>query len=471
MGSSILDYLDSNWGSLLGMNSDPSSGQNSTGPMGPGGQGAFAGPPPPLPPTQAMPPPPMASSGTPFVDDLGNPVPGATPATGAPSMPPPSGPPGAANAATPPGGGVTTVPMTNPPAAPAAPGVPLPQPRPQDIPTDTGPVSTAALPPATTVNGGRPGAYAPPGGAPAPPPPGAYGPPPPMSTTGGGMPGAFGLSPVQSALAGVGRGLENVGKLRFGASGAQAFAAGAGGGLQGGIADQERQQQQKRQLQNDLFNQRSIAYKDMLDGIRTGDNHQVSISRSNFLDANRALRQSGAKDVFSGTPYAKARDLETALDKEDESLRKRVGEQMNALAKERQAGFGDSDVQEQEYARLKKELQDIPNTRDQRRQDRAKRLGIPVDEFKRGTDRDHAWDGDNMPEEQLRQIPEGAIFKQKDPETGKDVYQKRNYDKKPPYEGWQRPQGPQQQQAPGPTAQSQILHDALYGDQADQNAA
>jgi hypothetical protein len=335
--------------------------------------------------------------------------------------------------------------------------MPAPAPGPGGVPTGP-PIGPVAYPGA----GGLPPSMKPlmPGQGPIEAGPGAPGAPMPITpeNPNSALARAFGLNMLRAApqrtsplgdaistgMAGLGRGLSAVGNMRPGTNGAQAFAAGMGGALQGGQGQTNLQTAQRRQAQNDLFNQSSIAFRNMMAADARDDSHALAGARANWLNAGAQFRANGGRDAFSGTPYAKARDLERMLDGEDERMRK--------MADDRFKANGDTDA-------YNKALDNIEGSRKKRREARAANLGINPNDHLNGMDQDHAWDYDKLSPQQRLQIPDSSWYKWKD-KDGKTQFKQRDYLAKPPYQGWQPP-GPEQQSQQQPsTAQA---YEALNG--------
>lgn len=223
--------------------------------------------------------------------------------------------------------------MAQPPAAPG--GTPpisrvsVPMPRP------------AGAPPAGGLNMASAGAPLPPPQAMS-----AGNAPPAMAD---GIAGAFGLNPnsVRAALAGVGRGLSAVGAQRPGASGAQSFAAGAGGGLTGVDMAQTQQQQmgrqaqndaftqgretrndafnQKRQTQNDLFNQQSGFFKDVLSAHAQDDKEQYQQAQIQVLVARaKSVAAGRGSNAWQNTPEGRVATAEIRVAAFDSARRKSI---------------------------------------------------------------------------------------------------------------------------------------------------
>lgn len=293
-----------------------------------------------------------------------------------------------------------------------------------------------------------PSNVAPPGGAPLPPPEAMAG-APATSAMSGGLRSVLGLTPDawRSAAAGVGRGLSAVGRQPPGTFAGASFAAGAGGGLEGQAAAQNQQEQQKRQAQNDLFNQKSVAFKDWMEAEKLGDSKMLTAARTKYYEALAGMKASGAggkgSSAWQNTPYGKASQLETMLDKWA------ANERLQLAAKWKAVGSTPEEVQA--------DLAGLEKRRTAERERRAKALGIDPGEYKKGTSREDAFDFDKATPEQRLQIPDSAWYRYKDPsdpKADKDgyVYKQRDWLAKPPHEGWQPPQPqaqpPQPQQRP-----------------------
>jgi hypothetical protein len=457
----ILDYLSNNWSQLLGIGpagaeaaaSDPNIARNMASMQNPNDAPP---PPPPQPPPQSAAPP-VLNGGA-----LGSPTPVQTTSIGPPPPPPPTNPAvgnsgagdfgpnmsfdqraapvqadianGTADAQGPnytdfsrnpnqpnpaaAGGGTV-------PAAISGPGAMMPRLSPSMIraPNGGGP-SPAPPPPASAIN--------PAGG-------------PPITNTSGGLASSMGLgSPqnnIQVALSGLGRGLSAVGAQRPGATGAASFAAGAGGALQGGVATQIQQEQMARQQQNDLFNQKSTAFKDWMQ-------NNIDTSRAKYFDAFAKQKAGGAagSNAWQATPYGRAQALETMLD----NWENREGLRL----KSKWAAEGSTPEQ------VQADLDNLKKQKDQERARRAPLLGIDPDEHLNGTSPEHPFDFNKLSPQQRLDVPDSAYYKYHDPSDPKadkngDVIKQRDWLTTPPYEGWQspgaQPSGQPQSQSQGPS--------------------
>jgi hypothetical protein len=406
MGDSILDFLSSNWASILGQ-----PGPAGAGPTGapPPGQGYGGGAPPALPPAAAMNNPgPFSPSGAVDGGALG-PQPGPIPALGdAGTAPfsaaavPPSGPGGSygggpipPSPTPPPGGGPSLVTPAN--AAIPGPTGPTPSGPPggqgyNGGMTDVGPGAPLNISPNFGLSGANPAALPPGGGA------------PPTSTT-GSLARALGLlrqqqsqpNYWQSALAGVGRGLSAVGAQRPGASGAASFAAGMGGGLSGGIADQEAQKKQN-------FDQSSAAFKDMILAQHTDDAEAYNQARTKYFNARATgmMSGTGGSNAWQNTPYGKV------IQVENEAQKYEKGQQI--ILQKRWALNGTSPEQQQE------DLQNLQKTVDGYRNRLYKSAGVDPDKAAKlrdqGTAPNNPFDTKGMSLDQFHsQVPMGAWYK------------------------------------------------------------
>src|SRR5579885_2801621 len=302
------------------------------------------------------------------------------------------------------------------------PNVPLPRPRPagfdamaQAAAEPPYPSGELAMNPTTRPLAATGVPVAPPGpamtspmaAAPGMPPGGGAAAAPEIAGGGGFLSQAFGLSPQQrtnlrSMFAGLGHGLSAVGGLRPGASGAQAFAAGAGGALTGTTADQEKQQQL-------LFNNSSTAFKDLLAANESGDRHAINRARTNYYDAITQSIQSGrgrygtsGSNAWQNTPYGRMLQVEKLAN--DYQTR-----QQQILQRRWQLNGTDPAQQE-------KELHDLQTRVDQFRQRLYKGAGISQTDAQKlqnmGLTADNPFDTTGMTVEQFHaQVPMGAWYK------------------------------------------------------------
>jgi hypothetical protein len=340
----------------------------------------------------------------------------------------------------------------------AQPPVPMPRPRPPGADAAMQPGTDAPpLPPPTTVG--------PAPGAPPMPPPSAMADAPATTGSGGGLASAFGLpsqyeglmrkhlletldptrSAISQGLAGLGKGLTAVGAQRPGASGAAAFAAGAGGALEGGNAQENAQQNQQRQELNDMFNGTSKAFNDLVAAKKLGNEDILTQAHANYYNSLAAMRANGIgrNGAWQNTDYGKAANLETMLDKWENSQR------LTLQAKWKQDALtgGTPDV-----------AGDLANLQKQKEAERTRRataLGIHPDTHLSGVDKQHSFDYDTMSPQQYLQVPDGAWIKKKDPgnpKADKDgyVYQQRDWLSTPPHPGWEPTPGSPAQPIPPP---------------------
>lgn len=421
MGDGILDFIDNNWGQLLG--------------IGPANAAPGPATPPPMPPP-TMAPPPMPPQ---VVDQSGK----GDMASMAPNVGPQGPPPASFDQRF-------GQPQQDPNVlaaltAPGAPGgVPV---RPGDQYTGVSPGD----PGASGGSGGRPpmpppGMAMPPGGPPMPPPSAMNQGGAPSPSGGGGLAGLLGIDPrvLQQAAAGVGKGLTAVGQQKPGTFGGTSFAAGMGGGLQGAVAQQDVQHAQARAQENDLFNQKSTAFKDWMAAEKLGDEKTMTAARAKYYDSLAAMRANGAtgSNAWQNTPYGKAAALEKMLDNWENQQR------LQLQAKWKATGSTPEEI--------KSDLADIAKKKEAERDRRSKALGINPNEYKKGTSKDESFDMEKLSPQQRAIMPDGAWYRYKapgDPKADKDgyVYKQRDWLAQPPHPGWEPPgpQQPQPQSAPG----------------------
>jgi hypothetical protein len=469
----ILSALFSNggWRSILGLDAPTNTPPP---PMPPGGGGPWGGTPPqptntqgyqggmiPIPANQPppsgapgpmSPPPPPSLAATPedAMSLSANPSGATMPAGGTPGAanaspspaPPGMGYNGPGYAGLPPPNGGTPVPTGGTGGMGAFGGPP------KQIATNTGPV---------TVPGG--------GGALPPPPPNGGGNP---GETAGGLMNAFGLTgkpnwgnALETGLAGLGKGLSQVGAMRPGTPGAQAFAAGAGGGLQGGIQNIQQRRLLDRLKQNDYFTHASNAYRDYLAGVNTDNQSLVASARARHLDLQYGPG-GGGRNPLANTEYGKAIQLDHDVSTETNQFRQQLDTLQRTLKSYQEGGFKPKEVEEirQKIRDTQKQMEDVQG----RREAMAKRRGIDPNAIRTGDSKENAFDYDKLTPQQRLAVPEGKMWKRKDPQTGEEVFGRRKpYSEVPPYPGWQPPQQPGQQQAPQQTSAAD--QDAMYGAQ------
>jgi hypothetical protein len=296
--------------------------------------------------------------------------------------------------------GATPAPAVAPPAPGGAPPLPY-----QNV---------GGLPPNAPPPPGPPLNIAPQLGATpvATPPPGAMVAPPP--TAAGGLARQLGIAPpggpptwetaLATGMAGLGRGLSAVGAARPGASGAQMFAAGAGGALQGGTAFQQQQQAQQRQAKLDAFNMSSGYFKDMIAAKQEENMEAYRQAQAKFLGARATNIQNGGTgtNAWQNTPYGKT------IQVENEAQKYEKGQQI--ILQKRWALNGTSpDQQQADIDQLQKNV-------DGYRQRLYKTAGINPDDAQKlkdmGTSPDNAFDTKGMTLQQFNdQVPMSGWYK------------------------------------------------------------
>jgi hypothetical protein len=274
----------------------------------------------------------------------------------------------------------------------------------------TGPAAPAGspfLPPNSTPTVGATSALAP--ASPPLPPPSLFTPEaaPPTALSGGGLSGALGLnnsSNLRVALAGLGRGLSAVGAQRPGTNGVASFAGGMGGALTGSEAARNAQEQQQRQLKNDLFNQSSSAFKDML-ASRNADNVEgYRQAQAQYLRARAGSLLAGGtgSGAWQATPYGKVIQIENEAQKYEK------GQQI-ILQKRWQLNGASATQQQEDLDKLQKNVETY-------RGRLYKQAGIDPNKAAKlkdmGTSQDNPFDTKGMTLEQFHdQVPMGAWYK------------------------------------------------------------
>lgn len=348
------------------------------------------------------------------------------------------------NQPNPPASGGGTLPAMAPPENVAGPGV-IPRP---PMPPNGGPVQMADASGRVPI----------PGPQAAPPPPASVmsqpgG--PPVTNTSGGLMSSLGFNPnaMQIGFAGLGRGLSAVGAQPDGTSAGRSFAAGAGGALTGSNQQVEHNQAQVRQQQNDLFNQKSTAFKDWVEGEKLGNQTMIDQARAKYFEAFAAQKKAGAggSNAWQNTPYGKAQALEKMLDTWENQQRLQLNAKWKAV------GSTPEEVQS--------DLANLQKQKEAERTRRSKALGIDPDEHLNGTTSDKPFDFNKLTPQQRLDVPDGAFYKYHDPSDPKadksgDVIKQRDWLSTPPYEGWQ-PSGVQsQQQQPAMPSPAQVEYQA-----------
>lgn len=429
MGDSILDFLSSNWASILGQ-----PGPAGAGPSGAPGQGYGGGAaPPPLPPAAAMnnsgpfSPSGAVDGGALTPEQVAGPD--LAPLVGTNPLPGPQGPGGSY------GGGPNPMPPAPPPGGggpslvtPANAAIPTPTgPTPPAGPpngagynrgvTDVGPGAPLNITPNFGLSGANPPTLPPPGGGPA--------------TNPGSLMRALGLlreqqqrpNYLQSALAGIGHGLSAVGAQRPGTTGAASFAAGMGGGLTGGIADQEFQKKR-------MFDQSSTALRDMVLAKNSDNAESYNQARAAYFNsrATQAMTGGTGSGAWQNTPYGRVMAAEKdALQYQKELRVMMLGQwSKNETTPETQA---------KDIANMKKEVDDY-------RQGLYKAAGVNPKEAEniltRGTTPDNAFDTKGMTMAQFNsQVLLGHYYKDENGNVRKRT-------QAPPDQAQPQPLNPQQ---------------------------
>src|SRR5215475_11422694 len=90
-------------------------------------------------------------------------------------------------------------------------------------------------------------------------------------------------------------GLSAVGRMPPGSFGGTNFAAGMGGALQGGEVARTAADARARADKNDLFNQSSTAFKDMLAAQAAKDRRALAQAHARYYDAQAGMSAQGVK--------------------------------------------------------------------------------------------------------------------------------------------------------------------------------
>lgn len=197
---------------------------------------------------------------------------------------------------------------------------PMPSPNPAMLPPNATPTATppdaATMPPGSTWPNGA-----------GPPMPITPGPAPPSPQ--GGIGGALGidLSPDrrQLLMASLGKGL-TAASQNWNKPGAAAFAGGAGGALEGGTAEADKQFTQKLQTKAQDFTQASGLFKDVLAQQQQNNMEAYRQAQAKYLSARADSLKAGGpgkgSNAWQATDYGKVMMIEGALDKWDDREKK-----------------------------------------------------------------------------------------------------------------------------------------------------
>lgn len=389
----ILDYLENNWQSLLGSDSNmPMTAQPS--PQAP-----------PPPPAAAMPQGGQFAPGSTIDTSMlapGNP-------TGAPPMPPPTPQQNVHMAQA----GLPTNSQGVDPNAPfpngaaalpggPSPSVPLPQPRPQPPATPPAPgygVASAAAPGSPMDIRPDPNQFLPPNSAPTTmPPPSAMNGGPTPSTT-GSLATALGLTPtgIKTTMAGLGSGLAAAGNMRPGTPAGQAFAVGAGNALKGRDAEE-----------NQTFAQSSTAFRDMMLAKQQKDNEGYNQARAQYFAARaQSMANGNGPNGATGhnSPQQMALSIESQITQRQKSLQ-------SILQRQWQMNNASPEKQQDDLTNMQKQLNDF-------RTRMYKQNGLDPTKSEeyvnRGIDKTNPFDTKGMTQQRFdTEVPLGAWYKNTD---------------------------------------------------------
>jgi hypothetical protein len=208
---------------------------------------------------------------------------------------------------------------------------------------------------------------------------------------------------VVSGMAGLGRGLSAVGAMRPGANAAQAFAAGAGGSIEGATAMQQQQEHEQ-------FTRASQQFHNMIERANAKDVHGYRTAQAAYLQARAKLMdQSGGGPGRGGkfdNPYSRVAYVDTLM----LNTEKAQQAQREKEWKTRQAS-GDFVSNDEMQARIKKDSDDL----EQRRNEEYARMGVNPNQAPKlrtmGMTRDNPFPTDGMTKEEFEaNVPQGAYF-------------------------------------------------------------
>jgi hypothetical protein len=208
---------------------------------------------------------------------------------------------------------------------------------------------------------------------------------------------------VVSGMAGLGRGLSAVGAMRPGASGAQAFAAGAGGSIEGAVGMQQQQEHEQ-------FTRASQQFHNMIERANAKDVHGYRTAQAAYLQARAKLMdQSGAGPGRGGkfdNPYSRVAYVDSLM----LNTEKAQQAQREKEWKTRQAS-GDFVSNDEMQARIKQDNDAL----EQRRNEEYARMGVNPNQAQKfrtmGLSRDNPFPTENMTKEEFEaNVPQGAYF-------------------------------------------------------------
>jgi hypothetical protein len=189
---------------------------------------------------------------------------------------------------------------------------------------------------------------------------GQFGSPPPQP---GQNPNTGRANLISNFLAGLGKGLTAVGNVKPGTPAAGAFSAGAGGGLTGGLAQENAQQMAMRQARNDYFTQLSTAWRDKL-AAQASDNStaltEANIKLANARSGAIALTGSaGGHAAYQTTPLGQAKMINDIIQSDIGPKRKSIDASVRSgqlLPEEAKAQYAALDKREQDlHAKYEKQ--------------------------------------------------------------------------------------------------------------------
>jgi hypothetical protein len=261
---------------------------------------------------------------------------------------------------------------------------------------------------------------------------------PPTSTL-GSLAAALGISPNQrignaitAGLSGLGKGLTAVGQMRPGTPGAQAFAAGAGGGLTGGTEELDRQQKQRMAERKQFFDETIASNNEWLKNKTFPYNIMHLQASTNYLNGNGRNGAGGASNAWQFSDIGR---LHLAQKDAEEQFARELQTQKELRA----AGV---EITEKEAKALKGRQQEIL-------QEQYQKYKVNPDSA-RGTAKNPV-DASKMSAQQIETMPHGTVFSWKDPKTGETVTGTRDWSTKP--NSYAQPQ----QQAPDYAATQSAL--------------
>lgn len=314
------------------------------------------------------------------------------------------------NQPQPPGSGGGTLPSMAPNSNVAGPGV-IPRPI-SPPPAPNGGIQTADASGRVPLPGQ--------GQAAAPPPASVMAQPggPPMTATSGGLMNSLGLNPnaMRIGLAGVGRGLSAVGSQPDGTSAGRSFAAGAGGALTGSNQQVERDQAQARQAQNDLFNQQSGYFKDMLAAKASDSTADYRAAQSKWLLARAQAQMvgGGSGNDLLNSPIRKVTWVEGQALKYRDQIRKTAEKNAAISEKNGEVKPIDEDAIEKATDAFRRKLYQSPAINmDPDKAEKIKNMGVeaPTTQDGKQNSKFNPFDTRSMSEDDFNtHVPMGAWY-------------------------------------------------------------